>query len=128
MLSQKIGQYTRNSALLGIKGSFFYASLSPLSNRIFCIIIEVLLLCDHGHFSQLFSLYGVFCPSPSNTIRVNEVMLKHKSLFFYCPEKEKIMIYYSICPRSHDPFIILSYYINWAKTSWTDSRYIKTDL
>ena len=28
---------------------------------------------------------------------------------------------HNICPRSLDPFYLVSYYIDWAKTSWTDS-------
>ena len=28
---------------------------------------------------------------------------------------------YTVCPRSSDPFYIVSYYIKWVTTSWTDS-------
>ena len=27
---------------------------------------------------------------------------------------------YTVCPRSNDPFYIVSYYIKWVTTSWTD--------
>ena len=29
----------------------------------------------------------------------------------------------TICPRISDPFYIVSYYIEWATTSWTHSSY-----
>ena len=29
---------------------------------------------------------------------------------------------YTICPRSSDPIYILSYYIKWVTTSWTQSN------
>ena len=29
--------------------------------------------------------------------------------------------YYTVCPRSSDPFYIVSYYIKWVTTSWTHS-------
>ena len=31
--------------------------------------------------------------------------------------------YYTMCPRSSDPFYIVSYYIKWVITSWTHSIY-----
>ena len=31
---------------------------------------------------------------------------------------------YTICPRSSDPFYIVSYYIKWVTTSWTYSIYL----
>ena len=37
----------------------------------------------------------------------------------------------TVCPRSSDPFYIVSYYINWVNTSWTHSinhRYISIFL
>ena len=30
-----------------------------------------------------------------------------------------------VCPRSLDPFFILTYYMKWAKTSWTFSRILE---
>ena len=38
----------------------------------------------------------------------------------------KVIIYYHICPRSSDPFYIVSYYITWATSSWTHSTIIIT--
>jgi len=38
----------------------------------------------------------------------------------------KIGIYHTICPRSNDPFFIVTYYIKWATTSWTHSS--KADI
>ena len=32
----------------------------------------------------------------------------------------------TICPRSSDPFYIVSYYIKWVTTSWTHSMNVKT--
>ena len=29
---------------------------------------------------------------------------------------------YTVCPRSSDPFYIISYYIKWVTTSWTNSK------
>ena len=31
----------------------------------------------------------------------------------------------TVCPRSSDPFYIVSYYINWVTTSWTHSTSIE---
>ena len=31
---------------------------------------------------------------------------------------------YTVCPRSSDPFYIVTYYIKWVTTSWTDSNII----
>ena len=30
--------------------------------------------------------------------------------------------YITVCPRSSDPFYIVTYYIKWVTTSWTHSR------
>ena len=30
------------------------------------------------------------------------------------------LLYYTVCPGSSDPFYILTYYIKWIPTSWTD--------
>ena len=32
---------------------------------------------------------------------------------------------YTICPRSSDPFYIVTYYIKYVTTSWTDGKYYK---
>ena len=32
----------------------------------------------------------------------------------------KIMVYCTVCTRSSDPINIVSYYIKWVPTSWTD--------
>ena len=29
---------------------------------------------------------------------------------------------YTVCPRSSDPFYVVTYYINWVTTSWTYCR------
>ena len=36
-----------------------------------------------------------------------------------------IMSFYTICPRSVDPFFIVTYYIKWIKTSWTYSTGVR---
>ena len=33
----------------------------------------------------------------------------------------------AICPRSPDPFYMVTYNIKWVETSWTDSKYKKSD-
>ena len=30
---------------------------------------------------------------------------------------------YTVCPRSGDPFYVVSYYIKWLNTSWTHNMY-----
>ena len=50
--------------------------------------------------------------------------------------ESKVMILYTVCPGSSDPFYVVTYYIKWVTTSWTYSmqyhpsgcpvRYIKT--
>ena len=30
---------------------------------------------------------------------------------------------FTVCPRSSDPFYIVSYYIKWVTTSWTDGSF-----
>ena len=37
-------------------------------------------------------------------------------------DKSSQSFYISVCPRSRDPIYIVSYYINWVTTSWTDGR------
>ena len=37
-----------------------------------------------------------------------------------------IAIYYTVCPKSSDPFYIVSYYIKWVTTSWTYSTNVGT--
>ena len=32
------------------------------------------------------------------------------------------LIMHTICPRSIDPFYIVTNYIKWVKTSWTDKK------
>ena len=32
---------------------------------------------------------------------------------------------HTVCPRSSDPFYIVTYYIEWVSTSWTDSKHNK---
>ena len=42
-----------------------------------------------------------------------------------------LVIHYTVCPRSLDPYHIVSYYINWVKTSGTYSIYrirVQTNL
>ena len=34
--------------------------------------------------------------------------------------------YSTVCPRSSDPFYIVSYYIKWVTTSWTNSTILST--
>ena len=29
----------------------------------------------------------------------------------------------TVCPRSSDPFYVVTYYIKWVTTSWTDGQY-----
>ena len=48
------------------------------------------------------------------------------NIFFYSWLFKKIdlnlsTIYTTVCPRSSDPFYIVSYYIKWVTTSWTYS-------
>ena len=31
---------------------------------------------------------------------------------------------YTVCPRSSDPFYIVTYYLIWVTTSWTGSKYL----
>ena len=38
---------------------------------------------------------------------------------------EKYTYISTICPRSSDQFYIVSYYINWVTTSWTNSTYLQ---
>ena len=32
---------------------------------------------------------------------------------------------YTVCPRSSDPLYVVTYYIKWVTTSWTDSTSVK---
>ena len=32
---------------------------------------------------------------------------------------------YTVCPRSSNPFCVVTYYIKWVTTSWTHSIYTK---
>ena len=36
------------------------------------------------------------------------------------PFKKKTPVYNTVCPKSSDPFCIVTYYIKWVTTSWTD--------
>ena len=36
-------------------------------------------------------------------------------------------IQHTVCPRSLDPFYTVSYYMNWAKASWTNSKYYRLE-
>ena len=37
-------------------------------------------------------------------------------------DKKALLLSYTICPRSSDPFYIVSYYIKWVTTFWTYSK------
>ena len=39
--------------------------------------------------------------------------------YLYLPE---IVLFYTACPLSSDPFYIVSYYTKWVSTSWTYSN------
>ena len=40
-----------------------------------------------------------------------------------CLKKKTIYEYNTVCPRSSDPFYIVTYYIKWATSSWTYGKY-----
>ena len=44
-----------------------------------------------------------------------------KLLFSMVPYGHAFCMFYTVCPRTSDPFDILSYYIKWVITSWTYS-------
>ena len=47
--------------------------------------------------------------------------MSNGSYIFEC--LSTLLSLYTICPRSSDPFYVVSYYIKWVTTSWTHSTY-----
>ena len=47
---------------------------------------------------------------------------RDQTLFF-----SGLKIMHTVCPRNSDPFYIITYYINWVTTSWTDGIFISLD-
>ena len=39
------------------------------------------------------------------------------------PFKKKTPVYNTVCPKSSDPFCIVTYYIKWVTTSWKDGNF-----
>ena len=59
---------------------------------------------------------------------------KHFTKFKSNNDLQYIFIYFvgiidtTVCPRSCDPFYIVTYYIKWVTTSWTDGRTLIVEL
>ena len=64
-------------------------------------------------FSKLsFSLYYIICTKYICVLNIFD-FIRSWTTWIYC-------VLRTVCPRSSDPFHIVTYYIKWVTTSWTD--------
>ena len=122
------------------------------NRRNICFIKAALLFCKHGHF--FYILLGMVWSAPpppqiplglrvgsgsgSSQIRKIAYVPSSWSVFLLTPNdqwSEHVFCVMNIghkksctvCPRSSDQFYIVTYYINWVATSWTNGS-IDTSL
>ena len=71
------------------------------------------------------------------TLRLSGILTPDTTLAFYLnmiPLMQSMVVQFSralnstICPRSSDPFCIVTYYIKWVTTSWTHSTIAATPV
>jgi len=67
------------------------------------------------------SLFGMDDCSRSKQMPKTDQITRDYSTYTYAPSSELPSNLSTICPRSSDPFYIVSYYIKWVTTSWTHS-------
>ena len=123
--------FSRNSVGMPDSGSEAWHFIWPQRIRNFPHLVTI------GRYSEFRIVDFLFLGISSNACQVHgliEVKVKVKYFFFshevFLPLAQCVQNFlnllhwrYIICPRSSDPFCIVTYYIKWVTTSWTLSTY-----
>ena len=94
--------------------------------------ITVFILDDNSEIGALLQSYLISCLRHLFRLRAVTNPIFVKTFLHPCTTYSELPSYISnVCPRSSDPFYILSYYIIWVTTSWTDGYillYVQEDV
>ena len=123
----------KENATLGISvfSNYFFVFLGVyIVNNIYISIFFVVYFLVNGKTTSktrkipTFFFYIYICNIAYKII--NYTFLCEYHLFSYLHEFFVLLIRSTVCPWSSDPFYIVTYYMKWETTSWTDGKINRT--